>query len=366
MSARPICSVMGAGNSGFGLAGDLALRGVEVRLYELPEFAEAIEPLLADKQLRVRGIRGEGTARLAMTTTDAAQALRGADVAFVVVPAYGHRRIAEVMAPHLRDGALVVIQPGNFGGALEFAHVLRQSGNRASVIVAEAASFIFACKKDGSDGVWIRGLKDGLPLAALPARATAETLERLRPVYPEFSGAANVLDTSLSNINHPIHPPGILLNLGRIEKFGGDWSFFHEGMTPAVVRLMERLDDERLAVARAFGLPQITTLEWNIKFYGHQGFGGKTLHEALSTTPVHGAARAPSSIDHRYFTEDIPYGLAPIASLGRAIGVPTPVTEAVVTVSSAVCGTDFARAGRSVESLGLAGMSVPEILKSVA
>jgi opine dehydrogenase len=110
----------------------------------------------------------------------------------------------------------------------------------------------------------------------------------------------------------------------------------------------------------------VTTLEWNIKFYGHQGFGGKTLYEALSTTPVHGAARAPSSIDHRYFTEDIPYGLAPIASLARAIGVATPVTDSVVTISSAVCGKDFAHAGRSVESLGLAGMSVPQILSHVA
>jgi opine dehydrogenase len=357
---------MGAGNSGFGLAADLAFRGFETRLYELPEFADAIAPLTARKTLRLRGIRGEGTARLAMATTDVAEALRGADISFVVVPAYGHRRVAEVMAPQLRDGALVVIQPGNFGGALEFASVLRQSGNRADVIVAEAASFIFACKKDGADGVWIRGLKDGLPLAALPARATAETVERLKGVYPEFAAATDVLDTSLNNINHPIHPPGILLNLGRIEKFGGDWSFFHEGMTPAVVRLMERLDQERLAVARAFGLPQVTTLEWNIKFYGHQGFGGSTLHEALSTTPVHGAARAPSSIDHRYFTEDIPFGLAPIASLGRAIGVPTPVTEAVVTVASAVCGRDFAREGRSVESLGLAGMTVSQIMNHVA
>jgi opine dehydrogenase len=129
---------------------------------------------------------------------------------------------------------------------------------------------------------------------------------------------------------------------------------------------MERLDEERLAVAAAFGLPRVTTLEWNIKFYGHQGFGGKTLYDALSTTPVHGAARAPSSIDHRYFTEDVPFGLAPIASLGRAIGVPTPITEAVVTVSGAVCGRDFAREGRSVDSLGLAGMTVPQIMTYVA
>lgn len=365
MTRGPIFSVMGAGNSGFGLAADLASRGFVTRLYDLPEFARALEPVAGAGGIRLRGVRGEGFARLDMTTTDAGQALRGADAVFVVVPAYGHRRMAEVMAPHLRDGDVVVILPGNFGGALEFRHVVRQRGNRASVVYAEAASFIFACKKDGPDGVWIRGLKQDLPLAALPARATADVLARLRPAYPEFAPALNVLDTSLNNVNHPIHPPALLLNVGRVEKFGGDWSFFYEGMTPAVCRLMERLDEERLAVAGAFGLPRISALDWNVRFYGHQGFGGRTLHDALSTTPVHGAARAPSSIDHRYFTEDVPYGLVPTASVGRAIGLSLPVTEAAVTVIGALSGRDFAREGRTTESLGLAGMSAAEIVTYV-
>jgi len=237
--------------------------------------------------------------------------------------------------------------------------------NRAAVVTAEAASFIFACKKDGPDGVWIRGLKQGLPLAALPATATLEVLDRVRPAFPEFAPAVNVLDTSLNNVNNPLHPPAALLNVGRIEKFGGDWSFFHEGMTPAVCRLMERLDEERLAVVGALGLPEVSLLEWNIKFYGHQGLGGKTLYEAMSTTPVHGAARAPSSLDHRYFTEDVPFGLVPTASLGRALGIPTPVTDGVVAVSSAVCGRDFVRLGRTVETLGLGGMNAKQILAYV-
>jgi opine dehydrogenase len=365
VTAPSVFAVMGAGNSGFGLAADLAIRGFETRLFELPEFAAAVAPIAAGRQIRLRGIRGEGAAHLSMVTTDAAAAVRGADAIFVTAPAYGHRRMAEALAPHVRDGDLVVVLPGNFGGALEVSHVIREQGNASPVVVAEAASFIFACKKDGPDSVWIRGLKQGLPLAALPASATGAVLDRLADAYPEFIPARNVLDVSLNNINHPIHPPAMLLNLGRIEKTGGDWSFFHEGMTPAVCRLMEGLDAERLAVAGAFGLPRISTLEWTTRMYGHQGFGGATLYEALSTTPVHGAARAPSSVDHRYFTEDVPYGLVPIASGGRAIGVPAPITEAVVAVCSAVAGRDFAREGRTIESLGLGGLTVDQILAHV-
>jgi opine dehydrogenase len=357
--------VAGAGNAGFGLAGDLALRGFEARLLELPEFAAAVAPLREHRRLRVRGVRGEGIVELAQVTTDAAQALRGADAIFVTVPAYGHRRMAEVLAPHLGDGDVVVVLPGNVGGALEVRHVIRSSGNTADVLVAEGASFVFACKKDGPDGVWIRGVKQGLPVAALPASATPAVLARIGAAYPECVPARNVLEVGLNNINHPIHPPAMLLNLGRIEFAGGDWSFFHEGMTPAVCRLMERLDEERLAVAAAFGLPRISTLEWTTRMYGHQGFGGTTLYEALSTTPVHGAARAPSSVDHRYFTEDVPFGLVPIASLGRAVGAPAPVTEAVVTVCGAAAGRDFVAEGRTVETLGLAGLDAAAILAHV-
>jgi len=361
----PVFAIMGAGNSGFGLAADLALRGFETRLFDLPEFAATLEPVARAGGLRMRGIRGEGFARITLTTTDVPHAIRGADAIFMSVPAYAHRRMAEAMAPHLQDGDILIIIPGCVGGALEFLHVIRRCGNRAAVVTAEAASFIFACKKDGPDGVWIRGLKQGLPLAALPATATLEVLDRVRPAFPEFAPAVNVLDTSLNNVNNPLHPPAALLNVGRIEKFGGDWSFFHEGMTPAVCRLMERLDEERLAVVGALGLPEVSLLEWNIKFYGHQGLGGKTLYEAMSTTPVHGAARAPSSLDHRYFTEDVPFGLVPTASLGRALGIPTPVTDGVVAVSSAVCGRDFVRLGRTVETLGLGGMNAKQILAYV-
>jgi len=363
--SRPVFAVMGAGNSGFGLAGDLALKGFETRLFELPEFSQSLEAVQELGGIRVRGITGEGLGKLARITTDPGEALEGADVVMVSIPAFGHRRMAEVIAPHLEEGTIVLVQPGNVGGALEFAHVIDQSGNPNEVTVAEAASFIFACKKDGPDGVWIRGLKRGLPLAALPARETERVLETVAPAYPEFAAAENVLDVSLNNINHPVHPPAILLNVAKIEYTGGGWSFFQEGMTPSVCRVMERLDEERLAVCRAYGVRAKPVLEWSIEFYGAQGFGGENLYEALSKSPIHGAARAPGSVEHRYFTEDYPYGLLPIASLGKAAGVETPVTSAMVTVGGAVTGHDFWATGRTISTLGLDGMTKEQILRYV-
>ncbi len=365
MGRKPVYAVVGAGNSGLGLAADLGNRGFEVRMFDLEDFAASLQPIALAGGIKLRGARGEGFVPISMVTTDAGKAIGGANAILCSVPAYGHRRIARALAPHLRDGDVVVLMPGCCGGAIEFTQEVRAAGNTSGMVVAEASSFIFACKKEGADGVWIRGVKDRLPLAAFPARSTGMVLERIGPAYPQCTAARNVLETSLNNANHPLHAPAALLNVGRIEFMGGDWSFYHEGMTPAVCRLMEALDRERLAIATAYGLPQLPLLEMITGFYAHQGVAGATLYDTLSKTPVHGAARAPSSVGHRYLTEDVPFGLVPMSSLGQLAGVPTPIMHGVSTVAGAVVGRDFFAEGRTARSLGLAGKTVEQVLEYV-
>jgi opine dehydrogenase len=353
-------AVVGAGHSGFGLAGDLALRGVRVHLYEHPAYEAAIAPVREAGGITVRGVVGEGVARPERVTSDAAEALAGATLVFVVVPAYAHDAMAEALAPHLHDDHVVVLMPGNAGGALAFRReVVRQGG--PAVTVAEAASFVFACKKDGAAGVWIRGVKNGLPVGVLPAESTERVMALLHALYPTFAAATDVLETSLSNANHVAHPPALLLNVARIESTGGDYSFFHEGMTPSVARLTDAIDAERMALVGRLGYTPESTLAQLVRFYGDQGFGGATYYEAVSTTPVHGAARAPASVDHRYFTEDLPYGLVPIVEIGRVLGMGLPATRGVIDVVGALMGVDFWATGRTAARLGLEGMGVAEM-----
>ena len=153
MSGSPV-AVMGAGHSGFGLAGDLALRDVPVHLYEHPSFATALSPIEEAGGIAVRGVTGDGFARPARITTDPRAAREGVELVFVVVPAYGHDAMADAIAPHLDEGQTVVLMPGNAGGALAFRRAVAARGG-PTVTVAEASSFVFACKKEGPAGVWI-------------------------------------------------------------------------------------------------------------------------------------------------------------------------------------------------------------------
>jgi opine dehydrogenase len=197
--------------------------------------------------------------------------------------------------PYLADNQIVLLMPGNAGGALEFAKRLKENKTGGHPLLAEASSCLFACKKDGPGSVWVRGLKQGLPVAAFPAKETDRVVKSLQETFTEFSPASHVLETSLTNINHMVHPPGVLLNTGHVELAKEDWGFFSEGLSQSVCRVMEAIDCERVEIVTRLSLPPTTLLDWLLRFYTHQGMKGQTLFEAVNTSPVHGASKAPHS-----------------------------------------------------------------------
>ncbi len=358
-------TVGGGGNTAFALAAALKLRGRAVALFEAPEFAASIQPVLDAGGIHVHGVAGDGLAQIDLVTTDPVEAIRDAVVVFICVPAYAHQRMFDLIVPHLQEGQIVLLMPGNAGGALEFARVLKQTRPRIDLFIAEASSCLFACRKDRPDGIWIRGLKQQVPVAAFPAKNTATVVDVLQKIFPEFSAASHVLETGLTNTNHMVHPCGMLLNIGHIEQAKEDWLFFRIGLAPAACRVMEVMDRERVQIVAELGLPPVTLLEWMLRFYAHQGMKGATLYEAFSTSPVFAVSKAPRGIEHRYMTEDIPYGLVPIASLGRELGIKTPAIDTMISLASLEGGRDWWAEGRTAQKMGLAGMSAKQMIEFV-
>ena len=225
---------------------------------------------------------------------------------------------------------------------------------------------MYAVKKESGSRVWARGLKKYLPLAAFPAARTPGVIECLRSAFSQFKPARNVLETSFHNLNAIVHPAGMLMNMGFVEGHRLDeWYFYKDGFTQGIGRLGEQLDKERLALVRAFGLPEMSVVESLCRYYGHQGLNGRNLYEMFRDSPIHHPARGPKTTDHRMLTEDVPYGLVPYASFARLAKVPTPTIDAVITIAGVVNQVDYRQTGRTLESLGLAGYSQEQILHYV-
>jgi opine dehydrogenase len=300
----------------------------------------------------------EGFARMNLATSDVGEAVDNTDILMMVVPATAHRDVAQLIAPFVTDGQMIVLNPGRTGGALEVSQVLKERNPSARPYIAEAQTLLYAARATNPGQVHIYSIKNSVPLAALPAYHIADILPIIQKALPQFVPGDNVIKTSLDNIGAVFHPAITILNAGRIEDTHGEFEYYVEGVTPAVAAVLEAIDRERVAVAAALGIRALAAREW---LYLAYDAAGRTLFEAMRANPGYRGIRAPGTVLHRYISEDVPASLVPIASLGDLLKVPTPTIKAIIQMACAMHGVDYWKEGRTVARLGLEGMSVKDI-----
>ncbi|MCC6314308.1 MAG: NAD/NADP octopine/nopaline dehydrogenase family protein [Thermomicrobiales bacterium] len=351
-------AVLGAGNTGFAIAANLALAGHDVLLWEHPDFASALDPIRDTLTIHLDGAARIGAAKLAAVTTDPAVALDFADVLLGSVPSYAQAAFAALLTPYLRAGHLLALLPGNLG-TFVFRKALRAAGTEA-VMVAESDTAPYVCRKTGPDRATIFGVVSGLGVGVWPSGQTNTAMTALETLFPGARAYRNALQAGLSALNPVVHPPGVLMNAGRIERSRGEFWFYEEGVTDSVVRAIAALDGERRAIGAALGM----TLSPVAAAFADAGFGpmSSDLWAVINGSRMLTALRAPGSVNTRWLTEDIPYGLATWAALGDALGVPTPLMDGLIALASAALGIDFAAEARGLDALGLAGLDAGGML----
>jgi opine dehydrogenase len=357
-------AVLGGGNGAFAAAADLSLRGHDVRLLEVPELQQSIAPVLEAGGILLENAKiaeiGSGNARIALVTTDPKAALGGAELVLYLVPAFAERRFTELVAPYLQPDQLVVLFCGSVGGALALAAQMQQAGLPIPLI-AETEALVYAALKSGPAGVRVMGRKAGVGVSTLPAGKVGLALDRLRPLYPDFTPRTDVLETGLRNTNPIAHVPSMVLNAGRIAPTVPPYGFYKEGFPAAVGAVAEAADAERVRVAQGFGYAVASTRDTMLAWYGDQGAHGETLAEVFSTNPPFQTTKAPQTLEHRFLTEDVPFGFVPFEALGELAGVATPAISALITVASLLLGRDLRASGRNQDRLGVRNFSMAQI-----
>ena len=351
-------TVIGAGNGGQAMAAHLSMLGHEVTLHTRNEVKAKV--LRAIGGIRLVG-RINGTGYVSRYTSDMAEAVTGAEIIMITTVANAHRDVALKMAPYLSDGQIVVLNPGRTGGVFEFRRALDDCRFSRRIFLVEAQTLVYACRIIEDGLVNIVGVKENVLAAALPAADTDEALNRIREIFPCFHPAHNVLETSLENIGAVFHPSIILFNAAAIER--GEKFYFYRDITQGVVRFIERLDAERLAIGRAYGLTLTSARDWVSMAYDH--IMGDTLRERMFNNPAYYDITAPTTLRCRQLLEDIPTGFVPMLELGRLAGVETPLMESLLPICSTLLDEDFRTTGRTLEKMGLGGMSFETLLNKV-
>jgi len=355
-------TVIGAGHGGKSMAAHLALMGKEVTVYNRT-FAH-IEVLAKRKGIELdsfpTGPHGFGP--IVQATSDMSDALENAEVVMLVVPSSAHVDLAKVMAPHMKDGQIIILNPGRTFGSIEFDMVRRREGSTAKIILAEAETFIYASRADGPAQGRIFRIKEAVPMAALPATHTEMVLKAIEDVYPQFIDGVNVLHTGMNNMGAIFHPALTILNAGRIESTHGDFEFYIDGVTPSVATVLEALDRERVTVASSLGIRARTAMEWLELAYNVKG---NNLHEAIHNQTGYYGIKAPSTLAHRYIFEDIPMSLLPLASIGKQYGISVRAMDSIIRLACIIHHTDYYRKGRTIDKLGIKDFSVDELTRYV-
>jgi opine dehydrogenase len=357
-------AILGAGHGGHAAAADLTRRGYVVRLHA--RNAERLAPLRERGGIEARGIV-EGHVPIALATTNVAEAVKGADLIMLVVPSVAHEPYARALAPLIDGSQPVFLNPGHTGGGLHFLHALRQAGYRGPVKTCETVSLTYVTRMEGPATVGIYSYIKQLGFGALPGRHTDEMFDLIKPLYPDIRKATSVLETALSNMNAVFHPPGMIMNAGWVEATGGDFLFYREGFTESIGRVTAAVDAERMAVAKALGVPCVSFLGtfFNAGLTTKAARDSGDISRACKESAPNATIKSPSSLDHRYVHEDVGYGLVPMSALGRLAGVATPTIDALVHLAGLAVGVDYARDGLTLKKLGLAGKSPAELVRFV-
>ena len=176
-----------------------------------------------------------------------------------------------------------------------------------------------------------------------------------------------MLETALSNLNAIFHPQGMIMNAGWIQHTNGDFLFYREGFTDAVGRVTAAVDAERMAVAKALGIPATPFIEFFYK-------AGLTTKAARDSGDI---SRACLESEPNKTIKSPLLAQSSLRARGRRLrprsdGGARPACrrlDADHRCTDPACGlavgVDYTRDGLTLESLGLAGKSPAELLRFV-
>jgi len=324
---KPRVTIIGTGNSGCALTADLINRGFQVCLYAHPNHAGKLDSIQQRGTLISEGVVN-GEFKPDMLTKDMRDAVSFADYFLVAIPSYAQEELFGLMAPHLTEKHIVANLNGNFGSL-----TLLQQLNGKKPILLETNVVPHASRVNNEGVVTILGTKKFMMIGSLPTKISSPFIENLNTIFPcHLEWCSDILEVALQSNNGVLHPAACVLNAGWIESKKGDFYFYKDGISPAVGRVIEQIDNERIEIGKLFGFELGSLLDEMTSFYGGNY---KTISDFAFNSKVHNIIKeAPSDTHHRYISEDVPFALVPWYELGQAVGFEAETMKSIIDIAS--------------------------------
>ena len=331
--------VCGGGHQGLSMAAHLALNGLEVTLWN--RTYDNIKTLVETNEINCTGVI-KGVAKIKKASSNIEEVF--SNFIMVATPSSAHRDIAKKIAPFVNKDTVIVLNPGRTFGAIDFAVALLECGVKELPQIAEMQTIIYTCRRSGANSAMIFALKDDVKIAALGGSDINYIMLRMPKCLRQYLGVVNsVAITSFSNVGMVLHCSPVLMNVGWIETEKVNFKYYYDGISRSVAGFLEKIDAERISIARETGYSIESVADWLKRTYK---VNGKNLYECIRNNKAYREIDAPPSLNSRYLTEDVPNGLVPVEAIGIELNVPTPNITTIINLANAVMECDYRKLGR--------------------
>lgn len=356
-------TIVGSGNSGLIHAAKIYEKGFPVGVLKTSDYGNMafFNKIAETNEYDVVDLTNHGNtfkAKMQFITRNVKTAIDFADIIMVMTTTTQHEYVAKTIAPHVRDGQLIVLCPGYMGSLIFKKYI------KADVVYSEWETTAYNGRIVDSSFVRITFYNPRNAVSVLPVSKADEVLEKLSQLFDNTRYLRkHILESALHNPNMIVHPIGIIFSASRIEHSGGEFWMYREAFTPSVVRVIQEFDKCKNKILEAFGCEPLDYFE-AAKWRNTENLSIPAMDVFRSFADS--SNKGPTAIDHRYLNEDVPMGLGLYISIGKVLGHDTSIQESIMTLASTLLGRDLKLESRTIQYLlDKEAVTVDDIKKAV-
>ncbi len=321
-------AICGGGNLGHTMSGKLSGKsGVEVSVL-------TSKPECWVKKIEV--IENDGTvsfANLDYISNKAENVIPNADIIFITTPSFLISDIIREIKPFIKKETWIGSVQCSGGYFLQAQNLLP---NHKNIFGLQRVPYISRIKEYGKS-VYLKGYKDCLKVAFLKDNDSDILVNILYDLFEiPILKLQSYWEVTLTNSNPILHPSRLydLFKEWKEGMFYKEEPLFYEEWTDRASCFLVKCDNELMQVVEKLGVPKIPTVlehygvtseeELTQKLRSIEAF--KNIHLALTEI---GEDKYVPNFEHRYFVEDIPFGLSLIKKVAKELNIKTPMLDEI-------------------------------------
>lgn len=347
-------AIIGCGHGGQALAGHLALTGLEVNLYAHENHLGGFHAVKKQGGIECLGAI-EGFGKIKKITTCLREAIDEADIIFICLPVIAHESIFIKMLPFLKENQIIINLSAQFSGIFQ-SDILNRSYWDKKIIIADVTSFPYACRCDVPGKATIVSIKRTMGIASYNKNLSIEISELLNSFFPtKLKIMSSFIEVGLYDPCGITHPANVIFNAGRIGN-QQEFYFYKDGICKETAAFLEVLDNERIEIGKHIGLILPKFFEVMNEYYD---LSYNNIYDFYKHSPIHNKKTfCPTSINHRYISEDVPYSLVPWYSIGEKVKYNAKLMKSIIDISSIMNNINYYEKGRLISEAHLKDMNL--------